>query len=154
MDIFGFLTGISPWWWVAAAFVLGVIEILTFSYFLIWPGLAALLTAVMLWMFPEMSGSAQMAWFAVLAVILTLAGRYWVMTRKPESQTPALNNRAVALVGRQAVLIDDLAAGSLGNVEVDGIRWRARLSENADGAARGDRLRVASAEGMVLVLEP
>ncbi|MEM7190603.1 MAG: NfeD family protein [Pseudomonadota bacterium] len=154
MDIFGFLTGISPWWWVAAAFVLGVIEILTFSYFLIWPGLAALLTAVMLWMFPDMSGSAQMAWFAVLAVVLTLVGRYWVMTRKPESQTPALNNRAVALVGRQAVLIDDLAAGSLGNVEVDGIRWRARLSENAEGAARGDRLRVASAEGMVLVLEP
>ena len=154
MDIFAFLDGISPWWWVAIAFVLGTIEILTFSFFLIWPALAALVVAVLLWMFPEMSGAVQLLWFSILSVVLTLGGRQWVLSGKPTSETPGLNNRATALIGRNAVLIDALAGGALGNVEVDGIRWRARLDSAEAAADAGQSLRIVSADGMVLILAP
>ena len=152
MDVFDFLNGISPWWWVAAALALGTIEILTFSFFLIWPAIAAFLVAVLMWIFPEMTGAIQILIFAVASAVLTLIGRQWVMTKKPTSDNPGLNNRASALIGRNAVLIEDLAGTALGNVEVDGIRWRARLDKPEGTAASGASLRIHGTEGMVLVL--
>ncbi|MEM6662022.1 MAG: NfeD family protein [Pseudomonadota bacterium] len=152
MDIFDFLNDISPWWWVAAALALGAIEILTFSFFLIWPALAALLVAIFMWMSPGMSGATQIFWFAILSVVLTLAGRYWVMTNKPTSDNPPLNNRAAALIGRQAVLLDGLTGRGVGNVEVDGIRWRARLAVDEPAAEAGQSLSITDTEGMVLIL--
>ena len=152
MDVLDFLNGISPWWWVALALALGTIEILTFSFFLIWPGIAAFFVAVLMWIFPEMSGALQILAFAVMSAILTLLGRQWVMTKKPTSDNPGLNNRASALIGRNAVLIEDLSGDVLGNVEVDGIRWRARLDNPDSNAASGASLRVNSADGMVLIL--
>ena len=47
---------------------------------------------------------------------------------------------------------EDLSGTRLGNVEVDGIRWRARLDESDAKAGKGDALRVTSTDGMVLVL--
>lgn len=152
MDVFDFLNGISPWWWVAAALALGTVEILTFSFFLIWPAIGAFVVAVLMWIFPEMSGATQMLVFAVISAILTLLGRQWVMSRKPTSENPGLNNRASALIGRNATLIEDLSGTALGSVEVDGIRWRARLEANDAKAVSGATLRITSADGMVLVL--
>lgn len=152
MDVFSFLNGISPWWWVALALGLGTIEVLTFSFFLIWPGLAALVVAVALWIFPDMSGSAQILIFAVLSAALTIAGRQWVLSKKPQTENPGLNNRASALIGRRATLIEDLEGDALGNVEVDGIRWRARLSGPDSTAASGESLKITATDGMTLIL--
>ena len=90
-DIFQFLSGISPWWWVAIALALAIVEVLTFSFFLIWPALAALAVAVLMWIMPDMSGSAQLLWFAIMAVVFTVAGRQLVFLRKPTSDNPSLN---------------------------------------------------------------
>ena len=152
-DLFQFLDGISPWWWIALAFGLGAIEVLTFSFFLIWPGLAAVGVAVMMWLFPGMSGNSQMLWFAVMSVIFTLAGRQFVLSRKPTSDQPNLNQRGAALIGRNAEVVDGFAAGGLGNVLVDGMRWRARLAEGTQRPAAGDVLDIVEAEGMILILQ-
>ena len=154
MDIFGFLDGISPWWWVALALALGTIEILTFSFFLIWPGLAAFAVAILMWVFPGMSGTWQILIFAVLAVAFTLAGRWLVLSRKPTSEVPGLNDRAIQLIGRNAVVIDGFVAGGLGNVEVDGVRWRARMADGAPPPASGQVLSVTGTQGMTLLLSP
>jgi membrane protein implicated in regulation of membrane protease activity len=154
MDIFGILTGISPWWWVAAALALGIVEVLTFSFFLIWPGLAALVVAIAMWLVPDLSGTMQILIFAILSVIFTLLGRQFVLNRKPTSETPGLNQRSAQLVGRNAVVIDGFASGGLGNVEVDGMRWRARMSAGATRPASGQTLEVVDTDGMTLVLSP
>ena len=153
-DLFQFLDGISAWWWVALAFALGAIEVLTFSFFLIWPGLAALGVAILLWLFPGMSGNAQMLWFAVMAVAFTVAGRQLVFLRRPTSDKPNLNQRSAALIGRNAIVIDGFAAGGHGNVQVDGMPWRAKMMEGAERPAAGDILDIVEADGMVLVLQP
>ena len=36
VDLFAFLDGASPWWWVAFAAALGAVEMLTFTYFVLW----------------------------------------------------------------------------------------------------------------------
>ncbi|MEM9058846.1 MAG: NfeD family protein [Pseudomonadota bacterium] len=153
-DLFGFLTSISPWWWVALALALGVVEVLTFSFFLIWPGLAALAVAVLLWIDLGMSGTAQVLWFAVLSIAFTIVGRQIVFLRKPESDRPSLNKRGAALVGRKATVVDGFAAGGMGNVNVDGMRWRARMIDGASIPAPGEVLDITDADGMTLVLTP
>lgn len=152
-DPFQFLSGISPWWWVAVASVLGAIEVVTFSFFLIWPALSALGVALLLWIFPEMSGSTQLMWFALTAIGFTVAGRQVVFAYRPTSDRPNLNQRGAALIGRTATVIDGFAGGGAGNVTVDGIRWRGRLVENAPRPSPGDILDVVDADGMTLVLE-
>lgn len=152
MEIFSFLTGISPWWWVAAALALGIIEVLTFSFFLIWPGLAAAIVAVVMWIVPDLSGTMQILVFAILSVVFTLLGRQYVLNRTPTSETPGLNQRSAQLIGRNAVVIDGFASGGLGNVEVDGMRWRARMSEGATRPGSGQTLEIVGSEGMTLIL--
>lgn len=154
MDIFAFMDGASPWWWVALALALGIFEILTLTFFLIWPALAALAVAIVLWIVPDMSGTGQIIMFAVLSAVATLAGRQWVLSRKPVTEDPGLNNRAAQLIGRTATLIEDLAGDTVGGVEVDGIRWRGRLTADITTATAGDVLRVQDVDGMVLLLSP
>lgn len=76
MQLFTFLTDISPWWWIAFGIALGVVEMATMSFFLIWPALAAIAVGLFLIVAPSTSGEIQIAVFAILAVVLTFAGRY------------------------------------------------------------------------------
>lgn len=154
MDIFDFLTGISPWWWVAGALALGIIEVLTFSFFLIWPALAAFAVAVLMWLFPDMSGTWQILLFSALSVLFTVAGRQIVMNNKPESDAPGLNERSAQLIGRTATVIDGFAGGGVGNVEIDGVRWRARMTPGAERPTAGQVLDIVDANGMTLILAP
>jgi inner membrane protein len=68
------LQGISPWWWVALAILLAAIEMVTITTVL-WSSLAAFLTALALWAVPGLGGAQQIACFAVLSIVFTLAGR-------------------------------------------------------------------------------
>lgn len=148
--IFDFVAGASPWWWVAFGLALMALEMATFSYFLIWPGLAALVMGAVLWIAPGMGGEAQLAIWAVLAVGFTAIGRAVVANRKPEpSDQPDLNKRSDQLLGRRGVALDDFAGGE-GVVEIDGVRWSARTAAGA--IAKGAPVRVTEADDLTLTV--
>lgn len=153
LDLFGFLTGISPWTWIAFGVALGALEMALMSFFLIWPGLAAVLVGVVLWMFPEMSGSGQVALFAALGAGLTFGGRAF-LRRVPEtpSDQPDLNRRSNALVGRSAKVLEPFAGGE-GAVEIDGVRWRARWA-GAQTPQPEAWVRIEAVDGMILEVGP
>ena len=46
------LDGISPWWWVALAILLAAAEMVTITTVLVWAAVAALITAILLWLGP------------------------------------------------------------------------------------------------------
>lgn len=155
-DFFAVLDGASPWWWVALAVAIGVVEMLTFSYYLIWIALAALAVGGALAVSPSLSGSAQLALFSVLAVGLTVAGRYWLKHRRPApTANPALNRRSAAVVGRTGRALKDFEHRE-GVVVIDGVRWSARLAADGaeTGAGEGRSLSVIGADGMVLICKP
>lgn len=154
MEIFDFMNDMSPWVWIAIGLGLGIIEMLSFSFFLIWPGLAALAVGVAMWIVPSMTGTMQVLTFAGLSILFTLIGRYFVLSRTPTSEAPGLNNRAVQMIGRTAIVVDGFAGEAMGNVEVDGIRWRARLDHDGPAPAAGEVLRITSASGMTLHVAP
>jgi membrane protein implicated in regulation of membrane protease activity len=152
-DLFAFLDGASPWWWIALSLGLGAIEIVTFTYFMLWLGLAAFTVGIGLAMFPSMPGTSQVLTFALLSILYTGIGWAYVRRLQPKDVHPGLNRRSAAVVGRQAVVTEPFSAG-IGWVEVDGVRWRARLREGTQTPETGATLSITSADGMTLIVEP
>ena len=164
-DLFAFLDGASPWWWIALAFGLGAIEVVTFTYFMLWLGLAAFTVGIGLAIFPTMPGTSQLLTFALLSVLYTVIGWLVVRRHQPKDGDPGLNRRSAAMVGRQAVVTQAFSAG-VGWVEIDGVRWRARLVDadgGPDGGGPGNggeppeagaTLSITDADGMTLVVAP
>lgn len=150
-DLFAFLDGASPWWWIALALALGAVEIITFTYFMLWLGLAALTVGIALMAAPELSGTGQVLGFAICTLVYTGIGWAWVRRRQPAGAVPGLNQRAAALIGRQAVVAEPFQAG-IGRVDVDGVLWRARLADGTEPPGTGAVLTISGAEGATLVV--
>ncbi len=149
-DLFAWLAGASPWWWVAFGAALGALEMATFTYVMLWIGLAAVLTGGALWLVPGMGGGTQLIVFAVLSVVATVAGRLGVRRFGGEREN-GLNRRSAGMIGRPARAVDAFEDGA-GAVEIDGVRWPARLASGE--AAAGAALVVTGAEGTLLLVAP
>ncbi|MCL5777814.1 NfeD family protein [Limibaculum sp. FT325] len=157
VDLFAFLDGASAWWWVALALALGAVEVVTFTYFLLWLSLGALTVAGLLFVVPDATGTTQVLVFAVATLVIAMAGWGWLRLRQRADSAPGtgLNRRAAQLVGRTAVVSGPFRAG-VGMVEIDGVSWRARLAPDAGHAsepAPGSLMRVLAAEGATLLVD-
>jgi inner membrane protein len=143
------LNSLGPWAWIVLGLALMGLELLAPGVFLLWLGLAAMLTGVLDWAF-ALSWQASALCFALLSVVSVLAGRK--LTRRPdeEDQGPAgLNRRGHALVGRVFVLEAPIADGA-GRIRVDDSSWRV----TGPNAPAGASVRVVRADGATLVVEP
>lgn len=150
MNLFSFLQGISPWWWLAFGVALGAVEMATMSFFLIWPAIGAAIIAGVLLVLPDLAPNAQIALFAVLAVVLTFAGRA-LLNRFGDGGEASddLNDRARMMIGRHAK-VDDFI-GPEGTVIIDGVRWHA-LWSGQTRAKRGDSVKITGVDGMSLLV--
>lgn len=148
--MFATIAEISPWWWLAFALALGAIEMATMSFFLIWPALAALIMAGVVALGPGWSGEAITAFYAVLAIALTFAGRA-VVRRWGDGggAETSLNSRSAQLVGRKATVLEWVDGH--GAVEIDGTRWSAKWIDDAR-AAPAASVTVTDADGMTLMV--
>ena len=137
----------AHWGWLVAAAILGIAEMLVPGVFLIWIGLAALVTGVLALLLP-IGVAAQWLIFAVATIASIYAGRR-VLQRNPiVSSDPLLNERGARLVGTIVTAVEPVDANG-GRVRVgDGV-WPARGAD----AVVGERLRVARCDGQVLVVE-
>lgn len=153
MPFLDILEGLSPWWWVAAAFAIGALEMLTGTAVLIWVGLAALLMAVLAAFAPGLSGEAQITVFAALSVGLTFSGRWCIGRFGDGGEThKTLNRRSKHLIGRTAKVLDFDAGTQTGAVEVEGMRWRSNWEGGPSKV--GETVRIRTAKGMTLTVEP
>ncbi|MGG7566308.1 NfeD family protein [Rhodovulum sp. DZ06] len=149
LPILSFLDGASPWLWAVLAIVLAAAELAVTGFVLMWFALAAAAVAVALLVVPGLSGAWQLAIFAAVSVATVLAARGPVMRALTgATPRPGLNNRAARLVGRTALVTQDFAAGQ-GAVEIDGVRWKARLAPDDAAAAAPAAAPAAGAEVVV-----
>ena len=147
--LFTILDGAAPWWWMAAALTLFILEMLTFAYFAIWLAIAAMAVGLLMLISPDMSGQSQLIWFAALSILFTVAGRFGISRMTvPNSENPALNRRAEALVAKHGIALAELTNGS-GHIEIEGTRWAAHSTEGI--VAKGEKVQVVSTEGMTLI---
>lgn len=136
------------WWmWALGGLVLLGIEIATpGGFFVVFFGLAALAVALLALL--GIAGPDWMQWllFSVGSVGSLLLFREKLLQR---SRGALAGGEPDALVGEIAVLLEDLAPGSVGRAELRGSAWSAR-HDGATPLARGQRCRVVRVEGLML----
>lgn len=138
----------SGWLWAILGLLLVGGEILAPGVFLIWLGLAALLTGAIV-------GIANLGWqaaciiFAVLAVACVVAGR--LLTRRKNEEPDAatgLNDRGRQLIGK-VFRLEATMTGGEGRIRVGDSSWRIIGPE----LLAGTEVKVVRVEGSTLVVE-
>jgi hypothetical protein len=135
----------SHWWWLIGGLVLLSAVMLVPGVYLVWLGVAALLTGVLAFALPL---PAELASFAALSVGTTLLGRGWYRTRPVVSSNPLLNDRGAQLIGQVVSVVEAGADGRLRVKVGDGV-WTAR----GTAAQLGQEVRIIGSDGQTLIVE-
>jgi membrane protein implicated in regulation of membrane protease activity len=135
----------SDWvWWVIAAAVLGVGEMVTTSFFLapfaLGAGLAAVAAAV--------GAEAAVSWVVFIAVSLLALVVVRPIAISHLHTPPQLRTGAAALVGKQAIVLERIANDEgVGCVKIDGEVWTARSLDDDEVIEKGTRVHVIEIRG-------
>lgn len=136
--------------WLTLGLVLMMVEIAITSNWLLWPGIAAIITAVFVYFFPDMPWTSAVLVFVVFSLILLFVGRRYVrFAASQPTDVPHLNARAARMVGRRCSALLD-AHGGLSRVQIDGIEWPVRLEDNTP-IRGGEILEITHFDGTTLV---
>ena len=139
-------SSLGTWNWLIFGFVLMALELLAPGVFMFWLGLAALLVGLLSFAINP-SWQTQLLMFAILALAAVPAWRYFARSAGSSSQSPFLNNRTKALIGREFTLDKPIIDGS-GTVRIDDTIWRVAGPD----APAGSRVRVVEADGASLTV--
>jgi membrane protein implicated in regulation of membrane protease activity len=138
------LNEMGPLHWLVLGLVLLIIEMATGTTYLLWPSVAAFVTALVALILPT-NWIAEMALFAVLIIALTYFGHPLVKRWRNEGAASGLNERNLAMIGKRGVVSN--FANGVGSVKIADTIWRA-VSEEALEA--GQAVEVASVDGVTL----
>ena len=137
---------LGTWNWLIFGFILMALELLAPGVFMFWLGLAALLVGLVSFAVNP-SWQTQLLMFAVFAIAAVPAWRYFARSAGSSSQSPFLNNRTKALIGREFTLDKPIIDGA-GTVRIDDTIWRVAGPD----APAGSRVRVVQADGASLTV--
>lgn len=146
------VTELGAWAWWVLGIVLLILEVLLPGVFLVWIGIAAIITgALSLLLWGEAFWVWQVQWlvFAVLSLVAAVLGRRIVSSSDTASDQPYLNQRGQSLVGRTATLEHPIAEGR-GRIRLDDTMW----SVQGPDLPIGTRVRVTASNGRDLTVEP
>ena len=139
---------IDPGWlWLIGGVLLLILEVIAPGFFLVFLGAAAIATGLFTVLF-DLGTAAQLALFALYAVIAMLVGRRVYANRTADSTDPLLNDRAGRLVGKMVTVVVAVDEHS-GRVRVGDSEWSAR----GGPAAVGERVRITGVDGNCLKVE-
>jgi len=142
-----FLASMGPLHWLVLGLILLTAEMATGTTYLLWPAVAAFLTALVA-LVGATNWIADMGIFAVLVIGLTAFGRPLVQRWRQERAADGLNERAAALIGVRGEVLS--FANGVGAVRIADTQWRA-VSEETLGP--GDAVEVVAVEGVTLKLK-
>src|SRR5262245_41895400 len=146
--IMSFIASLGPWKWVILGAILLALELSVPGAFMMWLGLAAILVGVISFAI-DWSWQAQLVAFAVFTAASVPLWRRFARKVDPQLESPYLNRRTEALIGRVFTLDKPIADG-MGTVRIDDTVWRI----TGPDAAAGSRVKVIRAEGVILTVEP
>ncbi|NMJ44048.1 NfeD family protein [Roseomonas sp. JC162] len=134
--------------WILVGLVLLGAETLLPGVFLLWIGLAAVGTGLMLLL------ATPPFWLTVTVFIVLLAAGIAaaLRLRRSEHPRPRVNTPDAGLVGRFGVLTEPGLSGP--RVRVGDSDWAARLPRDVSDSPAGTRVRVEGVEGTTLIVRP
>jgi membrane protein implicated in regulation of membrane protease activity len=134
--------------WLALGVFLCAAEILVPGMFLIFLGLAALITGLTVWAVP-LAVPFQIVLFVGLAFLAVFVGRNFIRQNPVEAADPKMNKRGDRMAGETATVVEALSDGT-GRVKHGDSEWLARGPD----AAKGAKVRINGSDGAVLIVEP
>lgn len=148
-QFYALFTDVRPWHWLALGAILVGVEIVSTTFYFLWPGIAAALVGLLLYFFPNLGPNSQIILFAVMAVVSTfLWKRYAPKSWTSTEPLTTLNRRAAQYEGRRAKVAVSFSGGR-GAILIDDTRWSAVTADGSDPAA-GETVLVTGADGTVL----
>lgn len=142
------------WHWLALAAAFVALEIVVPGVFLIFLGIAAAASGVLLLLIPGLDWRLQLVIFAALGVALIFLGRRIYGRMSEAEDHTALNRRGERFVGEIYPLAGDMVGGR-GRVRVGDTDWLVRAAPDApDAMPDGAMMRVVGIEGVTLVVAP
>ena len=138
---------LGTWNWLIFGVILMALELIAPGVFLFWLGLAALLVGLVSFVFTP-SWQVQILMFAVFAAAaVPLWRRLSRSNAAPSADSPFLNKRADALVGRVFTLEKPIVDGA-GTVRIDDTVWRVAGPD----VPAGSRVKIVQAHGASLTV--
>lgn len=136
------------WWWILAL-VLIAVEVILPGYFMLWIGIAAGATGLVVLALPGLSMLAQAVSFAVLAFLSCAAYGYWLRPRlmRDEPGSAQLNRRGEQKIGQRYVLAEPIVNGR-GKAKVGDSLWLVRGPDLPVGAM----VEVVGVDGTTLLV--
>jgi inner membrane protein len=111
------------WWWILALALIAI-EVMLPGYFMLWIGIAAGVTGLLVLLLPGLSLISQSLVFAVLAFVSCAA--YWYLLRprlmRNEPGDARLNRRGEQKIGQRYVLVEPIVNGR-GKAQVGDGQW-------------------------------
>lgn len=136
------------WHWFSIGGVLIIIEILSPTFFFLWPGMACILVGALRYFYPAMDFNTQLIIAAVATLICSFIWRIYYKKFPQHSDDPALNKRAAQMIGRTCILIDPIENGR-GRASIADSAWIVRGPDSPVGSV----MKVSGVEGTALVVE-
>jgi membrane protein implicated in regulation of membrane protease activity len=137
---------LGTWNWLIFGIILMALELIAPGVFLFWLGLAALLVGLLSFGF-DPSWQTQILMFAVFAAAAVPVWRRLARNHAGDGNSPFLNKRADALIGRVFTLEKPIVDGA-GTVRIDDTIWRVAGPD----APAGSRVRIVQADGASLTV--
>lgn len=136
-------------WWVGAALLFLVVEVVSVSLVLImfaggaFAAAAAAALSAPLWL--------QIIVFAVVSALLLIMLRPWLL-RRLKRRMPVIETNAAAIVGQSAVVVADVDSLG-GRVKLSGEVWSARTTSKDAEFPIGAEVRVVRIDGATTIVE-
>jgi len=139
---------IDPGWlWMIAGVLMLAAEIIAPGVFLVWIGIAAVVTGLFALLF-GIGIAGQLGLFALYSVLAVMVGRRVYAVKGVEHNDPTLNNPSGRLVGKRVLVVSAVDEDG-GRVRVGDSEWSAR----GGPAQPGERVRITGVDGNCLIVE-
>jgi membrane protein implicated in regulation of membrane protease activity len=135
------------WWWLIGGVLLLIAEVLAPGFFLLFIGVAAIVTGVFVLLF-GFGLAPALALFAIYTALAVYFGRKVYANRPVPTSARHLNDRSAQLIGRGAVAVTAID-GHGGRVRLGDGEWGAR----GGPAQSGEQVQIIGVEGNCLIVE-
>lgn len=136
------------WDWFTLAAVLIIIEVVSPTFFFLWPGLAAAMAGVLALLWPEGGALWRLVFFAAMTLLLALGWRMYLRRYPTKSaNNPNLNQRGQQLIGQNGMIIEAIKNGR-GRVRVGDSTWICTGPDMPENTA----VKITAIDGAVLVV--
>ena len=142
------LQKLEYWHWLLLGVLLALLEIFSPGVFLLWIGIGAAFTGLVLVLIPDLAWQVQLVAFALFSIGAIVAARVFLTAHPLQSDQPTLNRRGEQYVGRIFTLQQPVVNGE-GKIRVDDSTWKI----NGSDCPAGTRVKVIGVNGVVLQVE-